>query len=52
VPGAHLVRGAMTAFTLPAQFDVVICMFDTLNHVPSFAGWLSLSEGVTKSAQT
>ncbi|HEY2314824.1 MAG TPA: class I SAM-dependent methyltransferase [Streptosporangiaceae bacterium] len=42
VPGAHLVRGDMTAFTLPAQFDVVICMFDTLNHVPSFAGWLSL----------
>jgi SAM-dependent methyltransferase len=42
VPGVHLVRGDMTAFTLPAQFDVVICMFDTLNHVPSFAGWLSL----------
>ena len=32
----------MTAFTLPARFDVVICMFDTLNHVPSFDGWLSL----------
>ncbi len=32
----------MTAFTLQARFDVVICMFDTLNHVPSFGGWLSL----------
>ena len=42
VPGARLVRGDMTAFTLPARFDVVICMFDTLNHVPSFDGWLSL----------
>ena len=42
VPGAHLVRGDMTAFTLAARFDVVICMFDTLNHVPSFDGWLSL----------
>ena len=42
VPGAHLVRGDMTAFSLPARFDVVICMFDTLNHVPSFDGWLSL----------
>ncbi len=42
VPDAHLVRGDMTAFSLPGQFDVVICMFDTLNHVPSFDGWLSL----------
>jgi SAM-dependent methyltransferase len=42
VPSAHLVRGDMTAFTLQAPFDVVICMFDTLNHVPSFDSWLSL----------
>jgi SAM-dependent methyltransferase len=42
VPGANLVRGDMTAFTFAGRFDVVICMFDTLNHVPSFDGWLSL----------
>ena len=42
VPGARLVRGDMTAFTLHARFDVVICMFDTLNHVRSLDGWLSL----------
>jgi SAM-dependent methyltransferase len=42
VPGAQLVQGDMTAFRLPDVFDVVICMFDTLNHVPSFAGWLTL----------
>lgn len=42
VPRAQLVQGDMTAFSLPGPFDVVICMFDTLNHVPSFDGWLSL----------
>jgi SAM-dependent methyltransferase len=42
VPSARLVQGDMTAFSLSGQFDVVICMFDTLNHVPSFDGWLSL----------
>ena len=42
VPAARLVRGDMTAFALEARFDVVICMFDTLNHVRSFSGWLSL----------
>jgi SAM-dependent methyltransferase len=42
VPEAHLVRGDMTAFELPGRFDVVICMFDTLNHVPDFGRWLTL----------
>ncbi len=42
VPAARLVQGDMTAFSLPDRFDVIICMFDTLNHVQSFAGWLTL----------
>jgi SAM-dependent methyltransferase len=46
VPAARLELADITAFTLPARFDVVICMFDTLNHVPSFAGWLSLFDRV------
>lgn len=41
VPGARLMHGDMTAFRLPDRFDVIICMFDTLNHVPSLDGWLS-----------
>jgi len=42
VPAAGLVRDDMTSFLLPTRFDVIICMFDTLNHVPSFDGWLSM----------
>jgi SAM-dependent methyltransferase len=42
VPGARLLRGDMTAFRLPDRFDVVICMFDTLNHLPGFDSWLAL----------
>jgi SAM-dependent methyltransferase len=42
VPAAGLMQGDMTAFSLPDRFDVIICMFDTLNHVQSFAGWLTL----------
>ncbi|HXB46747.1 MAG TPA: class I SAM-dependent methyltransferase [Streptosporangiaceae bacterium] len=41
-PAARLVLGDMTAFSLPDRFDVIICMFDTLNHVQSFAGWLTV----------
>jgi hypothetical protein len=29
----------MTAFSLRTRFDVVICVFDTLNHLPTFADW-------------
>ena len=42
VPAATLVQADMTNFRLDARFDVTICMFDTLNHVPTFDGWLSL----------
>jgi SAM-dependent methyltransferase len=44
VPGAGLVQADMTKVSLGRRFDVVICMFDTLNHVPDFDGWLELFE--------
>jgi SAM-dependent methyltransferase len=42
VPGARLLQGDMTAFSLPDRSDVIICMFDTLNHVVTLDGWLAL----------
>jgi SAM-dependent methyltransferase len=46
LPSARLVRADMTAVALGARYDVVICMFDTLNHVPSFPGWKALFDRV------
>jgi SAM-dependent methyltransferase len=45
-PAADLVAGDITAFDLPARFDVVICVFDTLNHLPAFEDWLALFDRV------
>jgi SAM-dependent methyltransferase len=42
VPEAQLLEGDITSFRLPDRFDVIICMFDTLNHVQSLVGWMSL----------
>jgi len=42
VPAATLVQADMTGFRLDGGFDVAICMFDTLNHLLSSDGWLSL----------
>jgi SAM-dependent methyltransferase len=42
LPGVPLVRAEMTSFQLGARFDAVICVFDTLNHLPRFDQWLAL----------
>jgi SAM-dependent methyltransferase len=42
LPSTPLVRADMTSFALHARFDVVICVFDTLNHLPLFSQWLAL----------
>jgi SAM-dependent methyltransferase len=46
LPAATLVQADITAFRLRARFDVVICVFDTLNHVPDFPHWLALFDRV------
>lgn len=46
VPSAELVLGDMTDFDLGATFDVVACVFDTVNHLVNYEAWESLFEGV------
>jgi len=48
VPGARLIQADMTSFSLDTRFDVVICIFDTLNHLPSFGSWLELFDRVNE----
>lgn len=45
-PPARLIHGDITSFSLDDTFDVVVCVFDTLNHVTTFEGWLSTFERV------
>ncbi len=45
-PTATLVPADITKFSLETRFDVVICMFDTLNHVSDFTGWLEVFDRV------
>jgi len=39
VPHARLVRADMTAVQLGEQFDVVLCVYDSINHLLRFAEW-------------
>lgn len=36
----------MASFELGEQFDVIICVFDTLNHLTGFSDWMSLFDRV------
>ena len=46
VPQARLFRQDMVRFNLPEKFDVICCVFDSINHVLSFAGWKELFASV------
>ncbi len=46
VPSARLLQGDIREFWLGERFDVVVCVFDTLNHLLSFEEWRSMFEAV------
>lgn len=46
LPEAKLVEADMATFRLEMIFDVAICVFDTLNHLPRFELWLALFDRV------
>ncbi len=42
VPWANLVEGDMASFSVGERFDVVICVFDSINHLLTFVEWRSM----------
>ncbi len=46
VPRAELVEADMSSFSLGRHFDVVVCVFDSLNHLLTFDAWLSTFDAV------
>ena len=46
VPRARLIEGDMSSFSLGTRFDVIICVFDSLNHLMTFEAWESLFAAV------
>jgi SAM-dependent methyltransferase len=44
VPQARLLRGDMTEVRLGESFDVVLCVYDSINHLLTFEQWESVFE--------
>ncbi len=46
VPDARLFEGDMASFSLGERFDVVISVFDSVNHLLTFDAWQSMFDSV------
>lgn len=44
VPRATLIQGDMTEISLGTTFDVVLCVYDSINHLLRFADWEAVFE--------
>lgn len=42
IPVVYLSHQDMTAFSLAKKYDVILCLFDSINHVLTFDGWEKL----------
>ena len=50
-PAANFHQCDIASFALKERFDVVLCVFDTMNHVESFDRWLDVFERVSEHLQ-
>lgn len=48
LPKATFYLGDMTNFTLKPSFDVILCVFDSINHLTSYVEWQSLFKHTRK----
>jgi len=52
VPEGTFLKADITDFSIRKEFDVVLCMFDTLNHLLSFNEWKQLFHNVKEHLAT
>lgn len=48
VPGVPLLRQDITRLDLRERYDVILCVFDTMNHITDFRGWKRVFVRVAK----
>ncbi|MDB5178958.1 MAG: Methyltransferase type 12 [Patescibacteria group bacterium] len=52
LPEGTFHRGTIAGFELHQTFDIIICVFDTINHLTSFADWQKLFADAQKHLST
>lgn len=52
LPRARLIRNTIAGFDAPGSFDVILCVFDTINHLTDFSDWKKLFTSAKKHLRT
>ena len=48
IPEIDIQEGDMTSFSLNKNYNVILCIFDSINHLPNWEGWQKVFEGAHK----
>lgn len=48
IPSGNFVQGDISSFDLKEKFDLIFCVYDTVNHLENFKQWTSLFRCVKK----
>lgn len=48
VPKAEFIQGDMKIFELGRKFDVILCVFDSINHLTTFSDWVKVFQQTEK----
>lgn len=48
VPNAKLYHQSMVDFSIDEKFDVILCVFDSINHLLDFEDWKKMFANVRK----
>jgi len=49
LPHATFIEADMSDFNLPDKYDVVLCVYDSINHLSSFSQWESLLDAAARN---
>lgn len=48
LPSATFIKADMTSFSIPETFDIIVCIFDSINHVIDWKKWQSFFRHTAK----
>lgn len=52
IPNGSFFKADITNFNLDEKFDLIFCVYDTINHLPDFKSWIKLFKNVRQHLNT
>lgn len=52
LPNSHFYQASMENFSVPGTYDVILCPYDSINHLDNFNAWSNVFKSVTNHLST